>query len=346
MSTIERNQLTAFRRAIQREYRKACLSIDSEDPYHLGSSPSTTLTSYGKTFGEELGSYQRSVSLAEVMSVARQSQVVYVGDFHPWRGAKDTFLHIVKEGADPSSQPVILLEEFLAKHNRNLKSHRAGVISDNRLRSKAWAYDRNGSWGGVLSILKYAKEQGGVDVWGIDQRFASLSLRTGGIAGQVERYVHEGKQIFVLAGEFHLAPDKLHAGIDSKVRSSTTIFQSPDEMFWQLLPLGLAHGTEAVLTSTGVYCLNNTNPLFRAMVQFNASLSRRSDERFNKKELEVEYKQLLLTVLTKAWGSDPSDDFFHIDPEGVAVADLELLVYGNDSQETVHAKLESWAPTD
>jgi hypothetical protein len=359
MSFVESTLLkTSFREAVHQEYQNVCLSIDPGDPYNMGDVQSAALTGYRRNFGEQLGSYQRSVSFTEVMDAAQRSQVVYVGDFHPWRGAKDTFLHIVDEGAAPSCQPVILLEEFSAKHNRYLKSFRAGVLSDNGLRARAWAYNLNGSWGGVLSILNYAKDQKkrkkqkkgrkpdeGIEVWGIDQRLASLSLRTHGLAKQVEKYVHDEKQIFVLAGDFHLAPGKLHAEIDNKVKSYTTIFQGSDEMFWQLLPLGLANDTEAVLTSTGVYCLNNTNPLFRAMVQFSASFPRRSDERFNKKELELEYKQHLITVLIRALGVDPEIEGA-IDPEEVVVADLERLVYGTDDQETVRAKLESWVPTN
>lgn len=356
---------TPFREAIQRAYQKACLVINRDDPHHRGSDPSTTLVSYQETFDEQLGSYKRSVSFADVMDAACQSRVVYVGDFHPLRSTKDMFLRIVQEGADPQRPCIVLLEEFPAKHNRHLKAYLQGNIDDNGLRSKAWAYDRNGSWGGVLAIVQYAKEHRkeegirGIDVWGIDQRFAtpsqehihytghqqlSLRERTKGMAAQVEQYLDDGKQIFVLAGELHLAPDKLPALLNGKVKSSTTIFQGPDEMFWQLFAQGLAYGG-AVQTSAGAYYLTNGNPLFRAMVQNNAELPRGSDDRLGKGQLEIEYKNSLLTILIKALGRN-TNGLASIDPAQVPLGDLERLVYGNDDKATVRAKLEDWIPKD
>lgn len=354
--------LTPFREAIQRAYQKACLVINRDDPHHRGSDPSTTLVSYQRTFDEQLGSYERSVSFAEVMDAARRSQVVYVGDFHPMRSVKEMFLRIVQEGADPQRPCIVLLEEFPAKHNRHLKAYLQGNIDDNGLRSKAWAYDRNGSWGGVLAIVQYAKEhrkKQGIDVWGIDQRFAtpsqehmphtgpqqlSLRERTEGMAAQVEQYLDDGKQIFVLAGELHLAPDKLPALLNGKVKSSIPIFQGPDEMFWQLFAQGLAY-KGAVKTSAGAYYLTNGNPLFRAMVQNNAELPRRSDDRLGKGQLEIEYKNSLLNVLIKALGRN-TNGLASIDPAQVPLRDLERLVYANDDKATVRAQLEEWVPTD
>ena len=343
---------TPFRAAVHEAYRQACLAVNPDDPHHLGDDPRETLISYQKKFGKKLGSCPYPVSFAEVMDVARRSQVVYVGDFHPLRTTKDMFLHIVEEGAHPGSRRIVLLEEFLAKFNRYLKAYLSGALDVNGLRSKAWRYDRNGSWGGVLSILDYAKEKEhdtqlyGIDVAkGDDKRIDPLAMRTRGIAEQVEQYFHGGEQIFVLAGELHLAADKLPTRLKRKVESFTTIFQYPDELFWQLLPQGLAYGTEAVLTSTGVYCLNTSksNPLFRALAYSNAELSRKDLGRHNKRALEVEYNQALLNVLMRALTKN-ANGLGSIDPAKVPVEDLERLVYGTDDKKTVRAKLEEWIP--
>src|SRR3989344_4675334 len=229
-----------FRQVIQRRYKRTYHKVAGHDPHHYGDcKPDPQLERYQKNFVWRLGSYRRSVSVDEVMEAARRSQVVYVGDYHPWRGAKDMFIKIVTEGASPGSQRIVLLEEFQPKHDKYLKAYLWGEITDaNGLRAKTWTYDRNGTWGGVLAIVDCAKEQE-LPVRGIDVRFYGGNLvplpeRTKGIAAQVQRYIHDGEQIFILAGEFHLAWNKLPAELESKVESSVTIFQGPDEMFWKL----------------------------------------------------------------------------------------------------------------
>ena len=337
--------LPEFRQGIQRRYEATYRKVAGHDPHHYGDGePDPQLERYQQNFVRHLGSYKRSASLEEVMRAARRSQVVYVGDFHPWRSAKDIFIKIVTEGASPGSQRIILLEEFQPKHDKYLKAYLKGEITDtNGLRARTWAYDRNGTWGGVLAIVDYAEEQE-IPVKGIDVRFYGGSLvplpqRTKGIAAQVERYIHDGEQIFILAGEFHLASNKLPAELGSKVKSSVTIFQGPDEMFWKLLPHGLAYGPDAVLTSTGVYCLRNSNPLFRAMVQQSAAFLRNDPERSSKQNLEIEYKSHLINVVGRALRMRNIDT---IKPDQVPLADLERLVYGNDDKSVVRAKLKEW----
>lgn len=329
-----------FRQAILHEYHRRCLETNQGDPHYLGSNPSATLRSYQESFGDQLGLYERSVSFAKVMDAARASVVVYVGDFHPLRLAKDTFVRIVEEGAAPRRQRVVLLEEFQANDNRYLKAYHNDVIDDNGLRSKAWSHNLNGSWGGVLGIVRYAKKKG-IPVRGIDQRLPSLRLRTSGIADQVEQYVTPKSQVFVLAGQFHLTPNRIPAQLDGIVKSSITVFQAPDEMFWQLLARGLAYETEAVQTSSGVYCLNNSNPLFLHMVQQNAALDRA--ERLGKEELDDNYLDSLIGVLSTVLGI--SGAAIDLGTPGL-LSTLERLVYGNVEREEAVKVFEGLVPTD
>ncbi len=332
---------TPFRQAILHEYHRRYLGINHHDPNHLGKNPSKTLRSYHESFGKQLGQYECSVSFADVMEAARKADVVFVGDYHPWHLAKDTFARIVKEATPPDGQSKqsILLEEFQANDNRYLKAYLSGVIDDNGLRSKAWSYDRNGSWGGVLEIVHYAREAG-IPVWGIDQRFPSLRLRTASIADHVEKQVNGKTQVFVLAGQLHLAPNRVPALLEGIVKSPTTIFQAPEEMFWQLLEHGLAYETEAVRTSTGVYCLNNSNPLFLAMVQQNAALDR--EERLGKQDLENNYLDALIQVLSTVLGVSGAS----IDPAAPGLRPtLERLVYGTVGREETLRVFEELLPT-
>ena len=103
----------------------------------------------------------------------------------------------------------------------------------------------------------------------------------------------------------------------------------------ELLEQGRTYAAEAVQTTTGVYHLNTSNPLFRAMVQTNAEQPR--GERYSKEELLTEYKALLFLVLEDVLKIKMG----YIDPGTAELTILERLVYGTDDEKTVRRILHA-----
>ena len=157
----------------------------------------------------------------------------------------------------------------------------------------------------------------------------------------MKRSIADRTQLFVLAGELHLVPCRVPKILESEVKSSIIIFQGPDEMFYQLLASGVAYGTEAVQTSTGVYCLNNSNPLIRAMVQQNAALHR--SERLEKIELDDNYLDCLVTILSSVLGVSGAA----INPNAPGLrSTLEQLVGGNVTRKKALQVFKGLVPKD
>jgi len=100
-----------------------------------------------------------------------------------------------------------------------------------------------------------------------------------------------------------------------------------EEMFRQLLERGIVHQTEAVKTSTGIYCLNGPNPLLRAFAQNDSNRDPR--DRDSDTEIMGAYKQLLVTIL----GNALEESGAAIDAEALEIGVLEQLIYDHSLTE-------------
>lgn len=340
---------------ISKEYRDMFDKLFCQGQRHLGVDPHGSMVSYEGSFPKAIGTYAESVSEDQVIAAARDAQIVYVGDFHPLQATKKKFRDIVERARDPAKKIVILLEEFTAGPvNDRLAEYLTNRISEADLKDCIWGHEGTGTWKGMMLILRYAKElartEKDIAVYGIDVRYDSVRARTGYLEEQIREImmapqeaiknsVKERQQAFVLVGDFHLNPLRLPAAFQNT--TSCTILQGPEEMFWQLQEQGILWQAEAVKTTTGIYCLNMLNPLWRTMVQNN--MNNAPGDKLKQSELKVEYKQQLIEILSKAFGESGGA----IDPESIEITALERAVFdGTLTDEERRAQWNEFFPKE
>jgi hypothetical protein len=263
--------MNSLRERVIREYKKAWRTILRDaNPFGEGK---PSLLRYHQEQQRELKGYERIASEEELERIVREKDVIYIGDYHSLRGAKLNFLNLVDKGRHPDKYTMIALEEFRQSDQESLDKFLGGDIELAELLRITTQVTGRRIESGIKRILEYARDND-IEVIGIDTNESdSLKKRDTEWAKVIGRYIERSTQIFVLAGDNHVAKShlpfkirKLVEGVDDLV-----VFQNEERIFWQLMEQGIENSTSVVKVSEGSYCINHTPPLLKALVYANTS---------------------------------------------------------------------------
>jgi len=316
-----------FRKIFKWNYETAYSEVWGPGAFYHEEDVQPNLEKYYQEFVKSLFDIIMPVSLEKINEKVRDSDLVYVSDFHPLRVAKNGFLSLIEENQD-SRETVILLEAFRSKQQKQLDSYLRGEIDDCKLK-KSIRNNKTGkySWQGLSFILEYAQERKipvyGIDVnkdlWERDQFWAKKHQEV------LEK--HPNSRLFTLAGELHLAKDHLPNEIEKNCSGmkSTTIYQGLTEVFWEMLEQGIDAHSEAVEINNDTFCLNNCAPLLKALVyERNVDL-----DEFSGTEIDRIYKLMLSEIIKESLGFNGNGQ----DLNSVNIIDLEYIAHSNLEEE-------------
>jgi len=272
--------MNSLRQRIIKRYKQACETmLRPADFFGEGNNP---LRDYQQEKRDEINGYERISTEEEVAEAVRDKDLIYVADYHPLKANKLNFLDLIEKGRNGERQTIIALEEFEQEEQRALAGFLRGQVSLERLLARKGHDSREL----FKEVLEYSREKG---LWllALDKNL-SLRKRDENWATLVSSYADRGNQIFLLAGENHLA--EVH--LPGKVRKilpqleDLIVLQNEEEIFWQLMEQGLENSVEAVKIKKGVYCINHVPPLLKKIVYTN-SLEEKNDKLENSEILEV-----------------------------------------------------------
>ena len=171
------------------------------------------IKSYADQFYESIPSFYREINVESILEDIDRNQISLIGDFHTLRQNQKGFIKLIQKYRDkyPSRQISIALEAFKTKDQPLVDQFMKSEISEfeflNKIEyRKSWGF----SWNSYSKIIDYAKREN-IHITAINSKsdlHNSLYLRDKIAAHSINQRSLENRneKIFVLIGEYHLAP--------------------------------------------------------------------------------------------------------------------------------------------
>jgi len=210
-------------------------------------------------------SFQREASLGELLAAVSEADAVYVGDYHTLKQSQRSFLKLLKRRAP--GRPLVLGLEFVqGKHQQALEDYLRGTLSEARFLERV-EYARHAvfdTWLNFKPLLEEARRSA-TPVVALDLLGESLRERDEYAARRIAQAAAEQPraQIFVLAGQLHVAPPHLPAEV-ARLRPQLrplVVYQNCERIWWTLQREGRELEVEACVIRPGEWCLINTPPV-------------------------------------------------------------------------------------
>jgi len=255
------------RRLFRRQEKLIAASVQGATP---------AFRAYEARYRSRTRGFLREALYGELLAQIAASDRVYVGDYHTLKQSQRSFLKLVQRRE--SSRPLVLALEFVqGRHQAALDAWLSGKLSDAPFLERI-EYKRHqlfDVWPNFKPILDEARLSGlrviGIDLLGsarttLRQRDEYAAARIAQAAARAPE-----AQIFVLAGQLHVAPPHLPAAVDRKLRQgrsarlakakSLTVYQNCESIYWELQRNGRELEVETAVVRTGEWCLINTPPV-------------------------------------------------------------------------------------
>lgn len=171
-----------------------------------------------------------------------QADVVLVGDYHTQRLAQEGYLDIARRARGQSRSLILALEFVPGDRQVELDAYLRGKLSADSFVRRI-RYPKSAeleTWPSYQRILEFARLSC-TPVIGLDARGRSLAARDAYAADRIAgaAYRKDRPRVFVLAGQFHVAPPHLPAAIrrTPKGRHLTqlTVYQNAEAVYWRYL---------------------------------------------------------------------------------------------------------------
>lgn len=230
--------------------------------------------------------FQREASYDELLAAAAQADVVYVGDYHTLKQAQRSFLKLVQRRV--AGRPLVLALEYVqGRHQPALDAWLAG--DDAALDGCVDA----AIWPNFQPILEEAR-RAHLPVVALDLLGKSLHARDEYAAKRIAERA-AGAQVFVLAGQLHVAPPHLPTAVARLMPSlrPLTVYQNCERIWWALQREGRELEVEACVLREGEWCLINTPPV---VVQQSFLDQLEGGEQLDGAFLESRFRMLARTV--------------------------------------------------
>ena len=254
----EESRYVILRKQINRDIWK--------DPKHIQEYERT----FNDRFSEDTVKSCITSSLDEIIAHARESDFIYVSDFHTSKRTKETLLTLLKQAQRDDTHPVIALECISSARQKELDAYLAGKIQEDEFytlleKKDRWHFDLHS----YASLFAYAKDQE-IPIIGIDHRGSKgnmLEKRELHAARLISKHKLQNPdtQYFVMYGEFHLLPNHLPDKVDMMIKHKNTaertiIYQNVDAFYFNLKKYCSTLPRELML-SAEEFCILNTPPL-------------------------------------------------------------------------------------
>lgn len=222
-------------------------------------------TAYERRYRAHLPRSGEPISAKQLDRRVRASDVIFVGDYASFAPAQRAFVEIVERSLQPSRPAVIALQAIDAAMQPDLARFATGKLSADRLRLRLGAAGPEGEpfWSHLLPILELARDRG-LELLPLDSGGRSLESWDRGAAERIARRLREldRPRVFVLAGQFHVAPCHLPAEVLARVEARPlTIFQNSDPHYWAHARRPEARGASALSLSETELCLFSGTPV-------------------------------------------------------------------------------------
>jgi uncharacterized iron-regulated protein len=209
--------------------------------------------------------FAREASYSDLLVEAARADVVFVGDYHTLKQSQRSFHKLIQRRW--SRRPLVLALEFVqGRHQDALDDYLAGRLSEERF-LKAIEYGRHAvfdTWPNFKPLFDFARQHR-VPLVAIDLLSGSLAARDEYAAQRIceSAHMHPDAQIFVLAGQLHVARPHLPATVERRTPElrPLVVYQNCERIWWSLQREGRELEVEACVVREGEWCLINTPPV-------------------------------------------------------------------------------------
>jgi hypothetical protein len=302
-----REQLLKMQRIILKQLKRSVHRLQGEAPPEI--------ERYYQAYKREFKNYQKISNKSELLKSARQADIIFGADFHPFAQSQRTHLRILRELVKNKKQVVLALEAIDSKFQNTVEAYLDGEIDDkNFLRkinySQSWGFP----WENYKVLFDFAKTYDlpiyGINQSGLDRQKSDLTLRDSHSASRIvalrQKFPHA--LIYVVYGDLHLASTHLprltrkYLGKPDHTRF-LTVFQDSETLYWRLAKRKLEERVDVLKLRTDAYCVVNSPP----WIKWQAYLD------FLEQTEEVDIDENLhhfIKVIQKLWKIDrPMTDF-------------------------------------
>lgn len=237
---------------------------------NLGANPG--LAKYEKEYRRYLKNYEEISSKAELIKKVLSADLIYHGDYHTLKQSQHSVVRVLR--AIKGKRDVIMcLEMFHAADQKAVDRFMAGELPEKAFLekieyAKKWPF----RWENWRPIIEFCR-QNSIPVAGINtesnaqQGIEKLRERDRFSARIIARKVirNPGKLIYVVDGDYHVAPNHLPKEVRSLLTSldvtakTLIILQNADNLYWKLCSQGLEEA-DVLKISENIYCVMNTMP--------------------------------------------------------------------------------------
>lgn len=281
MSRAPRKELQLLQRSIYASLRKEAASL-------LGRTPPGIRT-YERTYRRELERLEkdaRPISMAKLVSRARDADVLLIGDYHTYGQSQRAVLRLLRELATkiPPREMVLGMECISSQHQPHLDQWLRGQVSEEQfLRAvqydEAWGFP----WENYRGLFTFARDHG-MEILALNRprellpphaaipaarRAGDLGARDEWAAGLVvdELLRPRARKVIAVYGEYHLSPSHLPAALREVARRNglaapeyLVLHQNRDELFWKLAAKGLEQQASLIALAGNHLCVFSGTP--------------------------------------------------------------------------------------
>lgn len=242
-------------------------------------------------------------SIEEVLTKAKQSQLIYLGDFHTFDQNIRNVLRIIKAIIEQEQDCIICLEMVQAQYQYYLDSFMQGHLTELEFLEmikyhESWRFP----WSHYKLIFDLAKKHK-VKIVGINNQ-GSLEQRDLFAANLIANYSKDNShsKLIVFYGEYHIVSDKIPHQVKVKLPNikDLIIHQNLDGVYWKQIELG--QKSNFVKFSENEICINTAPPWvkYESMIYWYENLC--DDPEFDIHEYIIENG-------TKIFTSDAQENF-------------------------------------
>ncbi len=230
------------------QYRKKWLSVLKRKVQAIVGPESLVIRGYAKEYRREIGRRWKPSTKRKMIEEISTADVVFGSDFHALAQVQRTHRKILRELVD-IRKIVLGLEALHREDQKWIDLYLKGKVTEkNFLKKIKWDDKWGFPWENYRLLLEFAKEHR-VPVYGLN-----VHSKKSGKAGLLERdraaadvlasclNEYPTSLIYVVYGEFHLAPSHIPAKLAQKFSSSTvttvTLYLNPENIFFQLAQKG------------------------------------------------------------------------------------------------------------
>lgn len=236
------------------------------------------IRAYERSYRASLPQKIQASNRAQLQSAIHRSQVVLVGDFHPFRQSQKGFIRLLASKQKMGEKIAVALECIQHQKQAALDSYAAGHITIEELKEEIdyeneWPFP----WQNYREILEFAKKNGmrlvALNIKERNRDPRMLKLRDEAAAKIISQLANENSftRIFVLYGELHLGANHLPKAISSQLpnrRPVLVVHQNESSLYWRSPKLKRGLKPEILKLGPNEFCIQNSVPWVKLQSYF------------------------------------------------------------------------------